>query len=125
METKKRHGCVTAWLILMIVLNALTAVTWFFFNDVFREQIGEGVNKNTMLALGLIGLLNLVFAIMLFRWKKWAFWGFLITSLIAFGINLSLGLGIGQSAMGLLGIIVLYAVFQIKADGRTAWSYLE
>lgn len=125
METKKRHGCVTAWLILMIVLNALTAVTWFFFNDVFREQIGEGVNKNTMLVLGLIGLLNLVFAIMLFRWKKWAFWGFLITSLIAFGINLSLGLGIGQSAMGLLGIIVLYAVFQIKADGRTAWSYLE
>lgn len=125
LEAKKRHGCVTAWLILMIIINALTAVTWLFFNEVLTEQTGESINKNVMLALGLIGLLNLLFAIMLFKWKKWAFWGFLITTLIAFGINLSLGLGIGQSAMGLLGIVVLYAVFQIKADGRTAWSYLE
>jgi len=78
-----------------------------------------------MLILAMLAIVNLVASIMLFQWKKWAFWAFAGTSLIALVINLSLGLGIGSSLLGLLGIIILYAILQIKKGGVTAWENLE
>jgi hypothetical protein len=69
--------------------------------------------------------MNVVFSVMLFLWKKWGFWGFIITSIGAFAINLSIGLGVGQSIAGLVGIAVLYGVLQIKKDNISAWANLE
>ena len=78
-----------------------------------------------MILLIILSVLNVVFAILLFQWKKLAFWGFVLTSVAAFGINLSLEMGIGQSILGLLGIVILWAVLQIKSNGVSAWSNLE
>ena len=57
--------------------------------------------------------------------KKIGFWGFVITSLVAVAVNLNIGLGIAQSLIGLIGILILYAVLQIKADNVSAWNNLE
>jgi hypothetical protein len=84
-----------------------------------------GISLPMMYMLGFIGLLNITFSVFLFQWKKWAFWGFALTSLMTLVVNLNAGLGIAQSIFGLIGVAVLYAILQIKRDGATAWSHLE
>ncbi len=109
----------------MIITNSLTAVIYLFANSIITNNLPGDVPTSMIILLGIIGLANTIFAIMLFQWKKLGFWGFVITSIGAFIINLIIGLGIGQSLFGLIGIAILYGVLQIKKDNITAWSSLE
>ena len=124
-DQKQRHGCVTAWLILMIIANAFAAVSYLFMGNAISESLPVSIPSSVILLLGLVSIVNLIFAIMLFKWKKWAFWGFAATSIVALIINLSLGMGIGRSLLGLLGIVILYAVLQIQKNGVKDWDNLE
>lgn len=124
METKKRHGCVTAWLIIMIIANAITSVTYLFLDDMITESLPFPIPQSMMLALAAIGTANLIFSVMLFKWKKWAFWGFVGTSLVTFGINISLGLGVTSSLLGLIGVVILFGILQIKKNEVSAWKNL-
>jgi hypothetical protein len=125
METKQRHGCVTAWLIFMIIANSLTAIAYLFMGETISQNLPNPIPQPMMIALAIIGIANLVFSIMLFQWKKWAFWAFALTSLLTLGINLSIGTGIGASLLGLSGAAILYGILQIKKDGITTWESLE
>jgi hypothetical protein len=40
-------------------------------------------------------------------------------------INLNIGIGIGQSLGGLIGIAVLFGILQITKDGVSGWEQLE
>lgn len=122
---KQRHGCVTAWLILMIVLNSITALSYLLVGDSVSESFPDGISTSMLIVLAILGIANVIFAVLLFQWNKMGFWGFLATSIVALGINLSIGVGIGQSLLGLLGIVILYAVLQIKKDAIPAWEHLE
>ena len=121
---KQRHGCVTAWLILMIILNSLTTISYLFASEFIA-----GVNytsKTMVLLLGVLGVANVIFAVMLLKWKKLGFWGFVVSSIVVFIINLSIGIGIGQSLLGLLGVAILYGVLQIKNKGSVkTWGILK
>ena len=123
--SKQRHGCVTAWLVLMIIANSLTAIIYLFASEMITDNLPGNVSTPMIILLGIIGIANIVFSVMLFQWKKLGFWGFIITSIGALIINLSIGLGIGQSLFGLGGIAILYGVLQIKKDSITAWENLE
>jgi hypothetical protein len=122
---KQRHGCVTAWLILMIIANSLAALSYLFTGDFIAENLPGGISNTMLILLALLGIGNVIFSILLFKWKKIGFWGFLITGIAALIINLSIGISIGQSAFGIVGIAVLYGVLQIKKDDVTAWNNLE
>ena len=124
MENKQRHGCVTAWLIIMIILNSFIAIMYLLFGHVIAQNLPHDVSTPLIMLLGLAGLGNVVFAVMLLKWKKLGFYGFVVSSLIIFIINLSIGLGILQSLLGLIGIAVLYGVLQIKGGDRAAWNNL-
>jgi len=124
-NTKQRHGCVTAWLILMIIINSLTAVLYLFAGDMIAQNLPGGISKPMMIILAILGVGNVIFSILLFKWMKIGFWGFVVTSIAALAVNLSIGLGIVQSFIGLIGIAVLYGVFQIKKDNVSAWTNLE
>lgn len=125
METKERHGCVSAWLVLMIILNSLTACIYLLAGDWLAKNSQVKIPDNMRILLAVLGIANVIFAIFLFQWKKWAFWGFAATAVGALVINLNIGLGVGQSLFGLLGIAVLYGVLQIKKDDVSAWKNLE
>ncbi len=56
--------------------------------------------------------------------KKWGYWGFAVSSIVAFSVNLASGLGVGQSLLGLLGLALLYGVLQIGKE-NAGWSQLE
>jgi membrane-associated HD superfamily phosphohydrolase len=125
MEQKQRHGCVTAWLILIIVLNSLTALLYLLAGDYIQQNLPTEIPTYMMILLAVLAILNVLFAILLFTWKKIGFWGFIITSIAAVVINLSLNLGIAQSLIGLLGVVILWAVLQIKQNEVSAWKNLE
>lgn len=48
-----------------------------------------------------------------------------MTSILTLIINLSIGLGIAQSLVGLVGVAILYGVLQIKNGNVTAWDNLQ
>ena len=122
--SKQRHGCVTAWLILMIIGNSLLAIIYLFASSFITKYLPGDVSMAMIILLGIIGIANVIFAIMLFQWKKIGFWGFIGTSVVAMVINFSIGTGVGQSLYGLIGIVILYAILQIKKDNVTTWENL-
>jgi len=91
---KQRHGCVTAWLILMIFFNSLVAVLYFFANEMLVENLPNNPPAIMLYLLGIIGIANVFFAIQMMQWKKYAFWGFAITAVVSLNINLSFGLSL-------------------------------
>jgi len=116
---KKRHGCLTAWLLLMILANSLTALMY-----VFGTAIVQGMPGWTRFAFALLGVVNLACGIALYQWKKWGYWGFIGTSIIGFFINLMIGVGVLSSVAGLVGIGILYGVLQIGEEEK-GWPQLE
>jgi hypothetical protein len=125
MENKERHGCVTSLLVIMIILNSLSVLAYLFAGDAVSKNLPHGIS-NTMMSI-LIGgaLANAFFSFMLLQWKRWAFWGCIITSLVAFSVNLSIGIGLGRLILGLAGVVILYGVMQIRKNGISAWSNLQ
>ncbi len=122
---KQRHGCVTAWLILMIILNSLTAIVYLFASDMITKNLPGNVSSTMIFLLGIIGIGNTIFSVLLFQWKKIGFWGFAVTSIATLTINLSIGISVVQSVFGLVGVAVLYGVLQIRKDNVSAWDNLE
>jgi len=122
---KQRHGCVTAWLILMIVANSLTAGLYLFAKEMVTKSLPGDVSTPLIILLGICAIGNIIFSVMLFQWKKLGFWGFVVTGVGAIIINISIGLGIGQSLFGLASVAILYGVLQIKQGNVTAWENLE
>lgn len=122
---KKRHGCVTAWLVLMIISNALVALVYLFAGGTVSRSLSHGISSGVLILLALVGVADIVFAIMLLQWKKAGFWGFVVTSIIALCINVSIGVGVVQSFIGLVGLAILYGILQIKAGDVSAWDNLE
>lgn len=125
MEKKQRHGCVTAWLVFMLIANALAGAAYLLFGELMAQSFPKPIPQSTLLGFGALAIVNLLLAIMLFQWKKWAFWAFAVSSLIAFAINLSLGLGTATSILGLSGFFILFGILQIRKDGVSAWQNLE
>jgi hypothetical protein len=72
----------------------------------------------------ILSLFNLVCAIQLLRWKKWGFWGYCVSTVVAVAISLSLGLGISSLIGGILGIAILFGVLHIGRENK-GWPQLD
>lgn len=114
--SKSRHGCATAYLYFMVVVNSLAAIGIAIVLVTARAPIASGWR---LLLLGL----NVFFAVALLRWKLWGFYGIQTIALIGAAINLWF-VGLGAALLGLVGLAVLYGVLQIGGD-RSTWSQLE
>ena len=78
-----------------------------------------------MTLLCLVSLINIIFAVGLWYWKKWAFFGFALTAVLMFITNLNMGIDIASAALGLIGIMLLFLVLQIKQNEKSGWENLE
>ena len=122
---KQRHGCLTAWLVLMMLVYTANMAYSVVLSFIVMTPMQMIIPKWIFFLLAAICILNVVFAIFIFRWKKWAFWGFLVTSLITMGINIYTGNGILSSLVGLFGVGILFALLQLRENGTSAWENLE
>jgi hypothetical protein len=120
---KKRHGCLTAYLILMIVANSALALVYLLASDTIRGNLRRS-SEWVLPVLVVLALFNLVCAIALFRWKEWGFWGCCVSTIVGFLVNLAAGLGVFQSILGLAGMSILYGVLHIGTENE-GWIQLE
>jgi hypothetical protein len=122
---KERHGCVTTWLVFMIVANSLIGLIYLLVPESISKEMEVKIPIYILSILGLIAIANVVFSLALFKWKLWGFYGFIVSSLASFIINLLIGTEAVQSVMGLIGIAFLYGVLQIKKNNISAWNYMD
>jgi len=150
-EKKKRHGCLTTWLIIMLILSSfaiLGELLYIFGKNLFREvlqnpayteQVGADqlmqlkmlINTPNWFYLILIGfaIFNIVCAVALFTWRKWGFWGYMASNIITLAINiiffstgmLSLISGIATTS---IMILVLLGVLHIGKENK-GWPQLR
>lgn len=125
MKTQKiRHGCVTKWLILAIVINLVVTVIYVFTFPIIKNAAYSPIPDWAIPIYILSGIFNIVFLVAIFSWKKWGFWGFLATSILLFFVNLLVGVGIIQSILGPLGVAILFGILQMGKE-YNGWSQLD
>jgi hypothetical protein len=107
----------------MIIVNSLMTVT---YGTMALRLVPTPPNAfpGLVYILGLAGILNIVFALALFGWKKWGFYGFCASAAVIFAINLSIGINPIAAFAGLIGPLVLFGVLQIGGDAK-GWNYLQ
>lgn len=121
-DLKQRHGCVTFWLWLVLIVNA-------GFTLQYLVALVDADPQLPVLAVSLLALLgacNVYAALLLLRWNKTGFYLFICSSLAALAVNVTLlDLYPVQSASSLVGIAIWWGVLQIRRDGLSAWSQME
>lgn len=117
-DQKKRGFWLTAFLVLMFVANPLTAITYIFRADAILPAF-PGMGVGLVYFLGALAVVNFILAIGIWNWKKWGVYGFYISVVIAFAINIYIGLGIAASAMGLLGAVLVFFT------SKKRWPYFS
>ena len=113
MQSRERGGCLTAWLIVVLIANALIAF-YYLTSTPALQQVYPTISSAVFLLLALIGALNIVSAIGLWTWHKWGFYLFAITSVITLVINIGIGLPIVSSLTGLIGVAILWYLLRKK-----------
>lgn len=121
-STKKRNVLLAVWLIYSMIVNVVGASVCLFrvVSDIFRSR---SLGFDDFFAM--VGMLaNTLFLVALYRWKKWGFWGLLVSSIAAFCFTYVVR-GIAAAAGCLLGIILLFFLLCIRKNGVRGWTELE
>jgi len=120
-ETNKRHGCLTAWLILMIFAPVMFILLYLARFD--YPQYSPDLSAWSLSILVSIDVIQIICTIALFKWKKWGFWVYCIACVMAFIANIWLGVVV--TAVGILvSAVILYAVLNMGKDNN-GWHRLN
>ena len=122
-KTKKRHGCLTTWLVLTIIFNVIFTVLLLAGAGVSKSS--RGSHTWAIPALVLLLIFEIVCTLALFSWKKWGFWGFCAVNIIGIVVDIGLGISIVWPLVAVLvSIAVLYGVLNIGQDNK-GWPQLD
>jgi len=128
---KKRHGCLTAYLILIFTLNligAFSQLITFFFAEPIMYPDSEALTASIVprwlwLVLGIGSIIKLVSTVAILNWKKWGFWLFTISVVIRLIFNFYTGLYIANGIFWLVGIAILYGALNVGK--KNGWRQLD
>jgi hypothetical protein len=122
-EVPPRHGCLTAYLVFMLIMNTFTCLVYLFTGSkIMAAYPAAPAFMPYVLAAGCA--LNIVIALYLFWWRKWAFYLFCVLAVIVLGINIFIGINPVGALTGLIGPLILYGVLQIGGE-KKGWKYLK
>ena len=117
-----RHGCVTTYLVFVIIINSAMALLYLFASEWLRRN-GANTPDWALWALAGAGVVNVVSAVALLRWKRWGFWLSVASAVAGMVVNVTIGLP--QGIIGaIFGIAVLYGVLHIGKEQK-AWPRLQ
>lgn len=115
---RQRSGCLTAWIFLMILVNAGTGI----FVIAMREKLRMSDSVITVQAL--ISVAAVICGILILKWKRIGF--YLMLALYIAGGIFALSIGIGWSSFsGIIGILILGGLLGKKTDGVSAWDQMK
>lgn len=120
--TKQRHVCVSVMLWAAIISNVFMAI--YYAKTMFSAHsteitIGLGIQAT-------LSIINVLGVILLLRWNKNGFYLFLISSLIACIVNISiLSIRPIVTIGSIIAILIWWAILYIKKNKKTVWSQLE
>jgi hypothetical protein len=118
---RKRGGCLTAFLVLMLVVSPLYALLPLMPMSEGTKQILPKWPEWAIFLMGLLGLANFVFAIAIWKWKRWGVYGFAGTA-IAFFVASIVREAIGILA-ALVGLAITIGILQKLV--RPIWKKME
>jgi len=107
----------------MIIANSVSTIMYLLGSSYIKQTLPNAPSW-LFPVLAVLGIFNLVCAIALFKWKKWGFWGFCASAVAALIINISTGVGIAPSLVGLIGVAILFGVLHIGKENK-GWPQME
>lgn len=127
-EKKKRHGCATAWLILLFILCIVNILSFTLAADYMAEQ---QIKQNSAwkvswgYMLSLLNLCFLFFLLLLWQWKKLGFYGILVLTGVGLVMNIYMRAGLLSMIVSILFTVIIWGTFQMKENNKKAWDQLE
>ncbi len=109
----ERGGCLTVYLVFMVFANAVTAATYIAMPGAI-QIVSPEASQYWSYALSAGALLNTAFAILVWYWKKIGIFGFMSVAILAFVINVYIGLPMVSAVMGLVGPFLLVLLVKSK-----------
>ena len=106
---KQRGFWLSTFLILMLIVNALTAYIYITSPELVMDLYTRATNT-VLYFLVLIACINVILAAGIWAWRKWGVIGFYMSIVLVFAINLYLGIGFLASMPGLVGGIIIFFV---------------
>ncbi len=110
---KKRGLGLAIFLVLLMISNALTALSYFTTVDMIIEML-PSMSKTIVYFLGWLCVLNTLCAFGVWHWKKLAINGLYAIVVLMFAINIYLGFGISGAAPGIITAVLLYLLTKNK-----------
>lgn len=102
----ERGGCLTAFLVLMMIANPLVGLFYILGGDLLRRGMPDAPRwALPVLAVG--AFVQFACAIGIWSWRRWGVYGSCAMALVALVVNFAIGLAPQSAIMGLLGPIIL------------------
>lgn len=118
---KERHGCVSAWLWMVIIVNLCFCV--YYFMTMLDSESSQSLGYGFLSSLSVFLILG---AILLMRWSRCGFYLMVGTSLLTLIVNhFLLEIEVGYSIPGILGILFWWVILQIRKNGVSAWKLMD
>jgi hypothetical protein len=117
---KHRNGCLLFCLLCLIIINAFSIITYLV-------RIFEDPPNSPMWVLVFFfvkSLFELLCSLALFRWKKWGFWGILLSSVAGIIYNAYRGSILFALLITLLIVLPLWGALTIGGEHK-GWTQLE
>ncbi len=113
-EQGNRGGCLTAWLVLMILGATFAAISNFFLSDTMSGLSSgfEHGDRWVLIAWGVLALIQLTAGVALMLWKKWGFWAVVGTAAGSLGIQIYLGFPIYLYIYTFVGPLILFLLMK-------------
>ena len=120
---KKRHGCLTAWLVL-IIASSMVAITLYLAGDAVSLTPRDAPQWAAPVLIALL-ILQIICVIALFKWKKWGVWGYCAVNATGLIVDVLLDLNmVWPTVTVLVSIASLYGVLHIGNDNK-GWPQLD
>jgi hypothetical protein len=105
---KYRGGCLTAFLVLMMIANPLVGLMYLVTGDTIERTLHAPDWAIPLLTV--LSLVNFACAIGIWKWKKWGVFGAVAMAAIGLVVNFTIGIQPMQAILGLAGPAILIAL---------------
>ena len=125
MKNKQRHGCLTAWLIYLIISYSIVSLGLLYNIDGVVQRFKYLKSENLLLIVASIEILNVLFSFMLLKWVKLGFWGLLSTSILLSVIQIINSNNILTPVITVIVMSILYGLLKLKKRNVSGWDNLD